>query len=159
MNVCVATSLKVVPSVDTAIATAPVEALRPSPQVAEGSIRNAVMSIGCGRWIVMCLGTNTFVGSPASLPVVLPQPVPWLRSIAPPGPQPKGVKSGPLKSATVAPPDAAAQSWVRAMLVKSAGCWKTGSDTALPGEAFGKNEPGALTATLRYVPVTRPPMA
>jgi hypothetical protein len=51
----------------------------------------------------MNFGTNTLVGVPASSPVVLPQPVAWLVSIAPVGPQ-AGLKSGPLNDVMLAPP-------------------------------------------------------
>src|SRR4029077_19746368 len=97
------------PTVEVEISKAPVDELPGSPQVAFGSTANDAMSIGCFRSTTMCLSTNTFVGSPASSPVVLPQPVPRLRSMAPDGPH-CGAKSGPVKSTTDAPPLEAAQS-------------------------------------------------
>ena len=50
------------------------------------------------------------LGPPAWSADVLPQPEPRDWSIALPGPQPYGVKSGPLNPATLAPPGLAAQS-------------------------------------------------
>src|SRR3954469_19273065 len=85
-NVPEAACVNVPPSVDVSILNWPVEALPPSPQVAVGSTWNESMSTDCGSFTVMDFGTNTFVGSPLSLPVVEPQPVLRLVSNAPSGP-------------------------------------------------------------------------
>src|SRR3954454_24835850 len=98
------------PSGDVWIVKPPVDALPPSPHVAVGSTANVDTSTACGSSMTMCLGTKTLVASPLLLPVVEPQPVAWLPSIAPFGPQPMSLRSGPLKSVMAAPPDLAAQS-------------------------------------------------
>ncbi len=108
MNVPLAAWVHVVPSGEVSILKSPVEALPPSPHPADGSTAKSATSTAAGKAITTNFGTNTFVGSPASLPVVEPQTVASLLSITWGGPH-AGPKSGPLKSAMDAPPLEAAQ--------------------------------------------------
>ena len=78
--------------------------------MAVGSTAISLTLIAWGSFTVRCLGTKTLVGVTSSAPAAVFQPLTWLRSIALVGPQPPVVWSVPLKSLTVAPPTAAAQS-------------------------------------------------
>src|SRR5690349_1325416 len=70
-NVPLAAVVQVVPFGDVSIVKPPVDALAPSPQVADGSTPNAETSTAWGSLTRMCFGTKWFVGSPALSPVVV----------------------------------------------------------------------------------------
>src|SRR6185437_4439506 len=86
VKVPVAAVVHVVPSGDVSIRKPAVDALAPSPHVADGSTPKLDTSTLFGSLMMTCFGTNSFVGSPASSPVVLPHPVARLWSNAPAGP-------------------------------------------------------------------------
>src|SRR4029453_14978322 len=106
-KVPVAAATKLGPSVEVSTRKSLVAAVSSSPQVFPGSMANSEMFTACGSLTVTNFGTAT---PPASKSLVLPQPLPSDWSMAPVGPQPKAVKSGPLNAVTVPPPPSDAQS-------------------------------------------------
>ena len=105
-----AATWNVLPSADVSIRKSPVAALGESPHVFDGSTPKVEMSMAAGSLTTMNLGVfaDGLPSGPRS--DVEPQPTPCCWSIALIGPQPKAVKSGPLKAATLAPLSADAQS-------------------------------------------------
>src|SRR5205814_1855537 len=93
-----AATVKVVPSFEVSMRKSLVEALPPSPQVLPGSTANWETFTAAGSFTVTNFGTAVPL---ASKSVVEPQPLPSDWSIARSGPQPKSLKSGPLKATTL----------------------------------------------------------
>src|SRR5207253_11244759 len=95
---------------DTATLRLRGEALPVSPQVFDGLTESPVTLTGCGSCTITNFGVTLPVAAPLAPSVVLPQPFVSDWSIADDGPQPKPVKSGPLKSVTAPRPESEAKS-------------------------------------------------
>src|SRR5205823_9590811 len=101
-------TVNVTPSAEVSSRYPLVEALPPSPQVFPGSTATSLMFTARGSFTVMNFAGLAMRSGPTS--ELLLQPWKGDRSIAAFGPQPKSLKSVPLKAATLPPPASAAQS-------------------------------------------------